>query len=67
MYKFSLEFFLKPTPLVYGTFCESIVVATHKVRLFILSTSRRIFTALCLYFGFCHAYKMTMQNNQAIK
>ena len=34
------------------------VVATHSVRLFILSTSLRMFTARCLYFGFCQACKI---------
>lgn len=48
------------------------VVATHNVRLFILSTNLRIFTALCLYFGFCHAYRITttqhnMHNNNYSK
>lgn len=37
------------------TFCDKMVVATHNVRLFILSTNLRILTALCLYFGFCQA------------
>ena len=32
------------------------VVATHRVKLFILSTSLRILTARCLYLGFCQAY-----------
>ena len=32
------------------------VVATQRVKLFILSTSLRMLTARCLYLGFCHAY-----------
>ena len=40
------------------TLCDRIVVATQSVRLFILSTNLRIFTARCLYLGFCHACKI---------
>lgn len=40
---------------VWQTFWDRMVVATHSVRLFIRSTSLRMFCARLLYFGFCHA------------
>jgi len=36
-------------------------VATQRVRLFILSTNLRIFPALCLYLGFCHAWRVVVK------